>query len=135
MHSALYSEISNTIGLHSIRQQHRDCGLFCANNYNIYLLIAQDLDKCSDTKTVQKVYDNATKNVLPYRDSFSVVEKTAHFLFQQAYVFAYDKLRSTTNIDIPSLSDIREVKVEKTIFQKWANLEELVGKKYIENQK
>ena len=133
-HRGLFTRRSKTFALASIRQQFMDCGLYCAYNTNILMLIADDLEKCSYKKNCQKTYNNAVQKLLPYKDFDTVVEKTAHYLFRNALLLANYGLQSTNLIQIPTFSDVNKVEVEKNIYQKWANFEALVEKNYKEKK-
>ena len=133
-HRGLFTRRSKTFALASIRQQFMDCGLYCAYNTNILMLIAADLEKCSYKKNCQKTYNDAVQKLLPYKDFDTVVEKTAHYLFRNALLLANYGLQSTNLIQIPTFSDVNKVEVEKNIYQKWANFEALVEKNYKEKK-
>ena len=133
-HRGLFTRRSKTFALASIRQQFMDCGLYCAYNTNILMLIADDLEKCSYKKNCQKTYNDAVQKLLPYKDSDTVVEKIAHYLFRNALLLANYGLQSTNLIQIPTFSDVNKVEVEKNIYQKWANFEALVEKNYKEKK-
>lgn len=66
----------------SIKQLERDCGIYCAYNVNICLLISHKLSILKDTNEMQKAYQIATKQTLKISTYINTIRQTTNYIVE-----------------------------------------------------